>query len=88
MKNILPDININLALRTIRVSQLFSRSSKPPPPPPYETPESNYEFLCPCTENYVGQTRRPLFHQIRNHCQNSKGKEIYKHIHTCDMSAI
>ena len=66
IKDVLPDLHINIALKTVKVKQLFSRASKPEKVAKFDTPESVYEFVCPCSENYIGETKRPLKTRIRD----------------------
>jgi hypothetical protein len=42
------------SLRTVKISQLFSRSAKPDYLSLYKTPESIYHFICDCKEDYIG----------------------------------
>ena len=67
MKILLPECHVSLALKTIKISQLFSKRAKAPPEPLFETENTNYDFLCDCKSNYIGICKIPLDHQIREH---------------------
>ena len=79
MKHLLPNFNINIALKTIGISQLFSRSSKSKPPPLFEKSDWNYHFVRECGEDYIGMCLRPLHHRIREHQQPCRGGEVFFH---------
>ena len=44
MKNTIPKFNVNISLRTVKISQLFSRSAKAENLSIYDTPECIYHF--------------------------------------------
>jgi hypothetical protein len=76
MKTVLPNYNINLSLKTIRISQLFSRSSKSEPPPLSEKSDSNCHFVCDCGENYIGMCLRVVcYDQGCKKDGDSKGRD-------------
>ena len=85
MKILLPEFHVSLALKTIKISQLFSKSAKAPPETLFETANTNYEFLCDCKSNYIGRCKRPLDHRIKEHFrwEKDKGNEIFKHVNSC-----
>ena len=72
MRQILPNFNISLSLKTIKISQLFSKSVKSDPEPLIDTANTNYEFLCVCKSNYIGRCKRPLHHRIKEHFEYKK----------------
>ena len=83
MKNVLPDYNVNIALRTAKISQLFSRSAKPLHLFMYKTPECIYNLECVCKEDYIGMSLRPLHHRIHEHGQPSIGGKVLLHKTHC-----
>ena len=85
MKNSIPDYNINIALRTVKISQLFSRSAKADYLPLYETPESINHFICDCKEDYIGMCLIPLHHRIHKHGQPGRGGEHFQHHSHCKL---
>ena len=59
MKNVLPNYNVNIALKTVKISQLFSRSAKANNLPFYDTPECIYHFECDCKAGYRHESSTP-----------------------------
>ena len=53
MRQVLPNFNVNIALKTVKISQLFSRSAKPEKLPVYDTSECIYHFVCDCKDDYI-----------------------------------
>ena len=51
MKNILPNFHVSFALRTVKITKLFSRSAKAPPDSVIDTAKTNYHFVCSCECN-------------------------------------
>ena len=84
MKNVLPNYNVNIALITVRISQLFSRSAKANNLPFYDTPECIYHFECDCKADYIGMSLRPLHHRIHEHGQKGRGGEVFAHKSNCE----
>ena len=75
-------IVINIAYKSIPVSQLFSTNSKASIP--YEeTPNICYQFICECSSSYIGHSDRSLIERMREHQQPSRMTNIFKHIRTC-----
>ena len=85
MKNSIPDYNINIVLRTVEISQLFSRSVKADYLPLNETSESIYHFICDCKEDYIGMCLIPLHHRIHKHGQPGRGGEHFQHHSHCKL---
>ena len=56
MKDVLPNFQINIAFRTVKIAQLFSRSGKPDRLPTFETPDTNYHFICDSGADRLLQT--------------------------------
>ena len=69
-----------MALSTVKISKLFSKSSKAPPGSIIETANTNYNFVCVCKSNYIGRCHRPLDHQIKEHYMGGKHSN-YLHLH-------
>ena len=66
------------SLRTVKISQLFSRSAKADYLSLYETSESIYHFICDCKEDYIGMCHlRLMHHRIHGHGQPSKRGEVF-----------
>ena len=82
MKVLLPNFHVSLALQTVKISKLFSKSAKAPPDTLIKTANTNYHFICPCESDYIGRCKRPLDHRIKEHWRNTTG-EIYSHINSC-----
>ena len=82
MSNILPNFRVNIAYRTIKVTKIFSSHAK-------EKIDQNimcnmvYKYLCPCSEFYIGQTKRCLQIRIGEHQRSSSGSHIFSHIDSC-----
>ena len=85
MKDVLPNFQINIAFRTVKIAKLFSRSGKPDRLPTFETPDTNYHFICDCGADYVGMCKRPLNTRIRDHQQQSKAEAIFYHKAHCEI---
>ena len=83
IKNVLPEMHVNIALKTIKVTRLFSRSAKAPLVDKFDTVETVHEFVCPCDENYIGQCKRHLRTRICDHFQLNKGTKVYFHCLKC-----
>ena len=83
MKNSIPGFNFNIALKTEKISQLFSRSAKAENLSIYDSPESIYHFVCDCQEDYIGMCLRPLYHRLHEHGQPSRGGEVFLHKTHC-----
>ena len=85
MKLLLPNFHVSLALKTVKISQLFSKSAKGPEESKIETAITNYHFICPCKSDYVGRCKRPLDHRIKEHFRSSKDSDnhIHDHINSC-----
>ena len=82
MKNIVPEFLVNIAYKSIPVSNLFSTNSKASIP--YEeTSNVCYQFRCDCSSHYIGHTSRPMIERIGEHQRKSTAKGIYYHILTC-----
>ena len=88
MKNIVPEFLVNIAYKSIPVSNLFSTNSKASIP--YEeTSNVCYHFRCECGSHYVGHTARPLLKRMGEHfshpspSQLPQSKSIYHHIQGC-----
>ena len=78
MKHTLPNFHVSLALSTVKISKLFSKSAKAPPGSIIETANTNYNFVCVCKSNYIGRCHRPLDHRIKEHYRFGKdGNEIF-----------
>ena len=85
MKNVLPNFNVNVALKTVKVSQLFSRSAKAQNLCVFDTPECIYQFICDCKVDYIGMSLRPLHHRIHEHGQSGRGGEVFEHKTNCQF---
>ena len=84
MKRILPNFHVSLALSTVKISKLFSKSAKAPPGSMIETANTNYNFVCVCKSNYIGRCHRPLDHRIKEHYRGGKdSNDIHLHITSC-----
>ena len=84
MKFILPTFHVSLALKTCKITQLFSTSAKAPPESVIETANTNYQFVCVCKSDYIGHCKRPLDHRIKEHSRHSNdGNEVFDHITLC-----
>jgi hypothetical protein len=85
MKLMLPNIHVSLALKTVKISQLFSKSAKGPEESKIETANTNYHFICPCKSDYVGRCKKPLDHRIKEHFRSTKDSDnhIHNHIKSC-----
>ena len=83
MKNSIPEFKVNIALRTVKISQLFSRSAKADNLSIYDTPECIYHFVCDCKEDYIGMSLRPLHHRIHEHGQSGRKSEVFLHKKDC-----
>ena len=75
--DVLPNFNVNIALRTVKISRLFSKSAKAEKWSLYDTPDCNYHYVCDCGEDYIGMCLRPLDHRVREHQQSAKGEAIF-----------
>ena len=85
MRQILPSFNVNIALKTVKISQLFSRSAKPEKLPVYDTSECIYHFVCDCKDDYIGESLRALHHRIHEHGQKSRGSAVFSHKSKCSL---
>ena len=92
MKKVTPEFHVNLAYRSIRVSNLFSGRAKPLRPI-YDTNNVVYKFQCFCSSSYVGQTDRPLAVRIGEHFTrvnllssdpDARKNRIINHIDNCE----
>ena len=77
MRNVLPNFNVNIALRTVKISRLFSKWAKAEKLSFYDTPDCNYHYVCDCGEDYIGMSLRPLDHRVHEHQQPSKGEAVF-----------
>ena len=84
MRKILPSFRINVAYRSVKVSQLFSTKSKVTTAR-LDTPNVVYKMQCsgPKCHAYIGQTERQLIERIKIHSQPSQGKGILLHLENC-----
>ena len=85
MRQILPSFNVNIALKTVQISQLFSRSAKPEKLPVYDTSECIYHFVCDCKDDYIGESLRALHHRIHEHGQQCRGSAVFTHKSKCSL---
>ena len=83
MKNSSQEFNLNIALRTIKISELFSRSAKAKNISIYDTSECIFRFVCDCKEDYIGMSLRPLHHRIHEHGQSGRKSEVFLHKKDC-----
>ena len=78
----MPHFIVNVAYKSIPVSNLFSTNSKASIP--YEeTSNVCYQFKCECSSHYIGHTARPVIERIKEHQWKSHAKGIYHHILVC-----
>ena len=84
MKKYVHEFQVNICYRTFKVQNLYSGSAKAPLPT-FDCTNLVYKFQCPCSSTYVGETERELKVRAREHQQESRGKTIYDHIHSCDL---
>ena len=83
MSQILPDFQVNVTYRCVKVSKLFSFLAKPEIDK-FEKCDCVYEYLCPCNETYIGETGRMLINRIYEHQQPSNQSNICNHILSCE----
>ena len=79
MSKMLPDFQVNVAYRVIKISKLFSHLAKPETDV-FEKSNVSYCYKCPCQEKYIGQTLRMLKTRIREHQMPSSYSNINLHI--------
>ena len=83
MKNSSPEFKVNIALRTVKISQLFSRSAKAKNISIYDTSECIFRFVCDCKEDYIDMSLRPLHHRIHENGQSGRKSEVFLHKKDC-----
>ena len=66
MSQILPDFQVNVTYRSVKISKLFSFFAKPVIDK-FEKSGCVYEYLCPCEEINIGETARMLINRIYEH---------------------
>ena len=82
MTEILPDFRVNICYRVIKLKKLFSSHAKAKIP---QIDMSNliYQYNCPCTQIYIGQTKRFLKLRAEDHQRPSNGSHVCSHILSC-----
>ena len=85
MENVLPEFTVNLALKTVKVSQICSRSAKTQNHSIYDTADCIYHFICDCKDDYICMSLRPLHHRIHEHGQPGRGGEVFQHKTNCQF---
>ena len=84
MQPILPNFYVSLALRTVKITKVFSKSAYAPPHSVIDTANTNYHFVCSCESDYIGRCKRRLNKRIRTHMKyQSEGDHIFMHIYSC-----
>ena len=86
MKQLLPSFRVNVAYKSIKVTQLFSKRSKAKTDM-YETPHVVYKMQCtgPKCSSYIGQTEKPLIKRIEQHQQYCHARGVYFHMENCEV---
>ena len=78
VKQITPDISINLCHRSIKISQLFFYTFKPINET-FTFTNCIYKFRCFLSSSYIDQSCRPLKKRAQEHQEHSKSSGILEH---------
>ena len=75
MKSFIPDFHVRYAFKSIKITTLFVKKSKPQLSK-LDTCNLIYHFLCPCKQSYVGRTKRVLRIRAQEHRTLSRAKKL------------
>ena len=82
MTKFIPDFRINVSFRTVKIKQLISRQSKALTEK-FETSNTVYQYDCPCSDFYIGQSGKTLIKRCGEHLHHTSN--IGLHIADCPI---
>ena len=74
---------MNVAWKNEKLARFYSARLKLSSPN-FEKIGTLYQFKCPCSETYIGETKRKLITRIKEHGEKKHNTAVYRHIISCD----
>ena len=83
VSNFLPNFNLNIAFRSVKVRKLLSHQEKAIIDK-FDKSNVIYQFDCTCADFNIGETGRTLLTRLKEH-KNRGCSNICAHINTCEQ---
>ena len=81
IRKICPNFTLNFSFTNIKLKNFISPLLKPKISKELKS-GLIYEFKCPCSESYIGETKQLLCYRVQQH-RRDHDSHIYSHIQTC-----